>query len=417
MFNKQTDQDLEKAIIGVLVISPEHYFDNLQSFLEVQSKHFTIPSHQKIWNLFKISSTLPSRTQIIKESGIKQADLDNTLIYASTISNYKNAGDEIIKNYKNREILNQLEKFKKDENPNPDDLVESIKAIESNTEIKRFNEIFQNPSELLANLANQKGQEYWKYQPNSFKNIKLKIPKSSLLVIGARAKVGKTTLALQVAKGLSYETKVAFFSLEMTTNAVTNKFLALPTLTTEGTNPNEIRKIYGDYAVVPPDQEDINHLQKACIELEQHPVHFCHGRITVEQIIKMIREAKNQGFGVFVIDQLSKISYNDYKKTTKQKYDEIVDKLSVASKELEVCVILLSQCNRNINSRDDKSRPDDSDISDTDRILQEADILFIGANKNEYKTATNWLVVNRNGQGGYLELPWDQKLAIHILNF
>jgi replicative DNA helicase len=157
------------------------------------------------------------------------------------------------------------------------------------------------------------------------------------------------------------------------------------------------------------------HINQAIKELEDYPVDFCHARLTVDQILAQMRAGIRRGVGVFVIDQLSKISYNNYKLTQKQRYDEIVDKISNFAKSEEVLVILLSQCNREINGREEKT-PRDSDVSDTDRLLQEADVLLVGAWKDPAICA-NWLVVNRHGTSGHIEeITWNKSLAIYELS-
>src|SRR5207245_2272522 len=55
------------------------------------------------------------------------------------------------------------------------------------------------------------------------------LQKGHLFIIGARPRVGKTTLAIQIMKNFLFQNNVplAFFSLEMTAREISFKFLSL----------------------------------------------------------------------------------------------------------------------------------------------------------------------------------------------
>jgi replicative DNA helicase len=411
----QFDDNLEKAILGSILLNSDHKYKFMKEITNLQPKHFYDEARGQIYG---ICQEMMNEQIIIDQINVKHhakanhnliitnEELTECIVHSIMVSNPSFSAQHLIELYKKREIEKQIQNL---DDENVDDFVEKINNIQNEVENTNFDDLFLSNEEMynqyIYDKANKKQSFAWQPQ---LPKINLEIPKSGLIVIAARAKVGKTTLALQFAKQLSYEAKTVFFSLEMRQNDILDKYLALPTKTTGGVNPLVLKHSEDPEKVITSSNQ--SHIHKAFLEYQEADIKFIHQKMTVDNILSAIRVSKRRGYEVFVIDQLSKIFHENYKMTTKQKYDEIVDKLSRFCKEEKVLIILLSQCNRSVDMREEKT-PRDSDISDTDRLLQEADILLVGAWQDQEKTKANWLVVDRNGKGGLTELEWNSKTA------
>jgi replicative DNA helicase len=97
--------------------------------------------------------------------------------------------------------------------------------------------------------------------------------------------------------------------------------------------------------------------------------------VSLREIRAKARRQKRQGLDLLVIDYLQLMSLSDPKMPRVQGIGEISRGLKQLARELDIPVVLLSQLNRSVDSRQDK-RPMMSDLRESGEIEQDADVIL-----------------------------------------
>jgi replicative DNA helicase len=233
-----------------------------------------------------------------------------------------------------------------------------------------------------------------------------------LVIIAARPSMGKTALALNVARNAAVDhgKKVAIFSLEMT-----KRSLALRLLASEArVDLTPFRRGFGSV--------DANaRLVKAAGKLASADIWIDDsGMITILEIkAKCRRLASERGLDLVLLDYLQ-LCHGDTPTHRKDlEIAEISHGLKSLAKELDIPVIALSQLNRGPEQRDpDKRRPNMGDLRESGAIEQDADVVsFIYReevyNRTEENKGLAELIVakQRNGPTGTIHLQFEARYA------
>ena len=233
-----------------------------------------------------------------------------------------------------------------------------------------------------------------------------------LVVIAARPSMGKTAMALNIARNAAVDhgKKVAIFSLEMTRRA-----LALRLLASEASvDFSSFRRGFGSVS-------DHTRLVAAGGTLANADIWIDDsGMITILEIkAKCRRLASEHGLDLVIVDYLQ-LAHGDRPTHRKDlEIAEISHGLKALAKELDIPVIALSQLNRGPEQRDpDKRRPNMGDLRESGAIEQDADVIgFIYREELYQKTEENRgiaeliLAKQRNGPTGTIRLAFEARYA------
>jgi replicative DNA helicase len=203
-----------------------------------------------------------------------------------------------------------------------------------------------------------------------------------LIILAARPAVGKTALALQLAREAALNhfnpVPVAFFSLEMPKIQLTNRNLAAQSEIPLG---KIISGNMDDADMTILFKKAIQTLLKARISIDDS------SGLTITQLRAKARKLKRKWVktygtdkGLFVIDYLQLMQgSNKAKGNREQEISEISRGLKELSKELNVPIIALSQLSREVDKRKEGSKiPVLGDLRESGAIEQDADmVLFI----------------------------------------
>ena len=226
--------------------------------------------------------------------------------------------------------------------------------------------------------------------------------KSDLILLAARPGMGKTSFALNVAKGT--KKTVAVFSLEMS-----REQLAMRLLSSEALVENTRLKTG---ALRETDWEKIaaaaTVLNKVDIRIDDNPM------LSVADMNAKCRRLDN--LGLVVIDYLQLMTSAGGKTNGGENRQQVVSDMSrmlkIMAKELNVPVICLSQLSRANEKRDDK-RPMLSDLRESGAIEQDADIVlflyrddYYNEDSEKHNIAECIVAKNRHGETGKVELRW-----------
>ena len=239
------------------------------------------------------------------------------------------------------------------------------------------------------------------------------LQKSDLVILAARPSVGKTTLALDIARqaALNHGTPTVIFSLEMSTQQLVDRMLAAQSKvnawnlrTGNLSSENEFAKI----------RDSLDSLSKAPIFIDDMAGNSI---IRMRSVCRRIRA--EHGIGLIIVDYLQLMSTSKNYDNMVNQITEISRSLKALAKEFDVPVIALSQLSRAVESRGGKPRL--SDLRDSGSIEQDADIVMFlhredkGKDESEKTNIVEVLIEkHRNGPVGKVDLYFDEKSTTFV---
>lgn len=189
-----------------------------------------------------------------------------------------------------------------------------------------------------------------------------------LVVVAGRAKMGKTTFAMGIARhnAIRKGKSVLVASLEMSKGELMDRVLAA-----EGEiNLTSIKN--GSAVGDNPDQ-----LYSTAAKVMGSGLHIIdRPSLTISRIRSMARRHKMEhGLDLLLIDHIGLLDGEDARMNQLQKISEITRQSKILANELGIPVIILCQLNRALEQRPNK-RPIPSDLRDSGTIEQDADIVL-----------------------------------------
>ena len=189
-----------------------------------------------------------------------------------------------------------------------------------------------------------------------------------LIILAARPSVGKTALALSIARNAAVETGtgVAFFSLEMSKQQVAQRLLCLETRV-------DLHKLRTGRLR----DDDWLRLTRQVGRLAQAPIYIddTPGITILETRAKARRLQREHGVGLIVIDYLQLMSSHVSVNSREQEVAQISRGLKGLAKELDIPVLALSQLSRAPEARTG-GRPQLSDLRESGSLEQDADVVM-----------------------------------------
>jgi len=243
--------------------------------------------------------------------------------------------------------------------------------------------------------------------------------KSDLIILAARPSIGKTALALDIARqtATKYKTPVGIFSLEMSSQQLVDRMLAAQS----GVNSWKLRtgKINSD--------EEFERLQAGMAALSEAPIYIDDKPgstvLAMRSVARRLKMEKN--LGLIIIDYLQLITptHMHAGDNLVQQITEISRSLKGMARELDIPVLALSQLSRAVEQRG--GRPRLSDLRDSGSIEQDADVvMFIhredmmkGRSDNgEERTNIAEILIekHRNGPVGKIDLRFDDEKTTFV---
>ena len=222
---------------------------------------------------------------------------------------------------------------------------------------------------------------------------------SDLVIIAARPGMGKTALALSMARNISVQQKipVAFFSLEMSSVQLITRLISSET----GLSSDKLRT--GKLA-----DHEWQQLNIKVSDLESSPLFIDDSpSLTIFELrAKARRLASSHGIKLIIIDylQLMNIGSSNKAGNREQEISTISRNLKALAKELDIPVIALSQLSRAVETRGGTKRPILSDLRESGAIEQDADIVSF-LYRPEYYGISEWdddMKTPSDGQGEFI---------------
>ena len=427
------DLEAEQSLLGCLFISQDAC---AEIFPTVSVRDFYSNAHQKIYqamldNYIKnvavdyitVSKVLETKGELEEVGGLGYiTDLTN---YVPSAANFKHYADII----KNDSILRQIIEASQ---ATINDAFDSVDA----------GNVLARAEKLIFDISQTKSRsslEHIKYgvteaidmmeklaiDPNANAGVKTGFPTldkitngfkpGELIIIAARPGIGKTTLAVNFAinSAVKFGKSVAMFDLEMSALQVAQRFICAT-----GRVPMDMVK--GGTK----DQNAWATLFETKKILENTNIYIDDTTtITPAEILSKCRRLKAQsGLDMVIIDylQLMKAEKASKDGNRQQEVADLTRSIKLAARELGCPILLLSQLNRGVEQRSDKT-PQLSDLRESGSIEQDADIvMFISDRADESvkeeddDDAIDYTLViakHRNGMRGNIPIKWKSEFT------
>ncbi|MFT5179471.1 MAG: replicative DNA helicase [Candidatus Paceibacteria bacterium] len=424
----------EKALLGSIMLRPDSIHeinDTIHEDSFYADKHRVIfQTMMELFNkstpidLLSLSHRLREKKEIDKIGG--SSYLSELVESVPSAANIKHYGEIVQKKSIMRNLINASEDISKisyDESQELDYLLDHAeKKIFQATDVStthQFVSIKDSLPEAWERLDKlQKSTGELRGVPTGFKGLDKKLSglqNSDLIILAARPSMGKTTLALDIARRTAIENNipVGIFSLEMSSQQLIDRMLA----TQAQVDQWKLRtgNLTGD--------SDFDRIRDALDTLSNAPIYIDDE--PGSNILKMRSVARRlkreKGLGLIIVDYLQLMSPTNSRNSDNmvQQVTEISRSLKSLARELDVPVLALSQLSRAVEARGGKPRL--SDLRDSGSIEQDADVvMFIHRddkyNENSDKPGIAEILIekHRNGPTGKCDLFFDDKKACFI---
>ena len=345
--------------------------------------------------LTELTNAVPSSTNAKHYAEIVQKKyiLRSLIEAADNISEISfNEGDEHID-----EILDKAEK--------------NIFSITSSPKGHKFTPIEDTLPEVWARLESLHESKGLRGIPTGFRDLDTILSgfqKSDLIILAARPSIGKTTLALDIARKVAINNNipVGIFSLEMSTQQLVDRMLAAESKVNAWNLRTGRLTADQDFSKI---RDSLDRLAKAPIYIDDQPSN------SIMRMRSVARRLKSEhGLGLIIVDYLQLMSTSKNYDSMVNQVTEISRSLKSLARELEVPVLALSQLSRAIEARGGKPRL--SDLRDSGSIEQDADLVMFIHREDKYKDEADktniaelFIEKHRNGPTGKIELYFDEK--------
>lgn len=426
--------DSEKALLGSVMLKPEAMHDIIDM---VKPDSFYSEKHRIIFNsmleLFEKSEPIDilSLSTKLKEkkhfeqigSGTYLTELVNFVPSAANIKHY---ADIVQKKFMMRNLINAADHISElgyeedtDIEHTLDQAQSSIFEVTNSPTLQKFVAIKDTLAEAWERLEHlHQSKDETRGIKSGYKELDTLLAgfqKSDLIILAARPSMGKTALALDIARqaAVNYKTPVGIFSLEMSSQQLVDRMLAAQSFV----NAWKLRtgKLTTD--------EEFDKLQTALSTLSEAPI-YIDDKVSsnVLQMRSIARRLKHEkGLGLIIVDYLQLILPTSGRSADSmvQQVTEISRALKGMARELDVPVIALSQLSRAIEQR--RGRPRLSDLRDSGSIEQDADVVMfihrddkMNGNSDRPNIAEILVEKHRNGPTGRIELYFDDQKATFL---
>ena len=391
--------DLEEVVLGAMMIDKkgvDEVIDMLSPDAFYKDAHKYI--FEAIFKLFESSEPIDLLTvssQLKKDSKLDIAGGDFYLIYltqkVSSSAHIEFHARIILQKFIQRSLIkisNEIIEDSYDETKDVFDLLDRAEARlyeVTQGNIKRSSET----SQELVRQAKKKIEEISNKEgisgvPSGFDKLdKLTSgwQESDLIIIAARPGMGKTALALSMARNIAVTQNipVAFFSLEMSSIQLITRLISSETgLSSQKLRTGRLEKHEWEQLNV-----KVKALEKAPLFIDDTP------SLSIFDLRAKSRRLSSQhGIKLIVVDYLQLMTTGGGMKGSgnrEQEISTISRNLKALAKELSIPVIALSQLSRAVETRGGSKRPLLSDLRESGAIEQDADIVAIIYRPEYYK--------------------------------
>ena len=423
--------DAERGLLGALLLKPDAIHDIGDS---VMPDSFYAEKHRLIFESMKelsdrgepidilsLSEKLTNKGTLERAGG--RAYIAELAGSAPAPGNFAHYAELVSRKHLMRELIGaayEINEAAYDESREAEEVLDEaekkVMAVSNGTGVHKFTAIADKLDDAWERIeAMSKKEGGVRGIPTGFPeldNMLSGLHPSDLVILAARPSVGKTSLALDIARNtaVKHGTPVGIFSLEMSSEQLVDRMLAAESYVDSWKMRTGAVRAEDDFAKI---RDALETLSKAPIYIDDKPGNNILAMRAVARRLK-----RERGIGLIVVDylQLMEPVGSKHSDSMVQQVTEISRSLKSLARELNVPVLALSQLSRAVEQRGGKPRL--SDLRDSGSIEQDADVvMFIHREdkRNPDAEPTNVAEIliekHRNGPTGRVELHFDDKRA------
>lgn len=421
--------ELERALLGSVLLRSDIIHDVIDL---VREESFYAEKHKRIWrailelfsksepiDLLSLANRLEGKKELAKVGGKSYlAELVQDVPSSANAEHYANV---VRKKHVMRELIGasqDIGKLAYDDSADLEDILDGAEKrifdVTNVSSARRFvdaREMLGEAFERYEKLHNKKDE--LRGIPTGFDDLDSKLAglqKSDLIILAARPSMGKTSLALDIARqaALKSNVPVGIFSLEMSAQQLIDRMIAAQSQVDAWKLRTGRLSVDDEFDRI---REALNTLSAAPIYIDDEPGN------NILKMRSVARKLKSErGLGLIIVDYLQLMTPTRSIKSDNlvQQVTEISRSLKNLARELDVPVLALSQLSRAVESRG--GRPRLSDLRDSGSIEQDADVVMFIHREDKYNEnserqniAEILIEKHRNGPTGKIELYFDDK--------
>lgn len=403
------------------VITPDSFYAEkhkliFQAMLDLAGKNEPI-------DMLSLSTKLKDQKLLERVGGNQYlAEIVNTVPSSANVKHYANI---VQKKYVLRSLIEAGDYVAsiafEDNDEHMDDILDlaekrifSVVSSPKNQKFTSLKDALPEAFERLEKLHENKGM--LRGLPTGFKDLDTMLSglqNSDLIILAARPSMGKTTLALDMARmsATTHEKSILIFSLEMSSQQLVDRMLSAESRVNAWNLRTGRLSSDREFSQL---RDSLDKLSKAKIFIDDQP-----GNSIVRMKALARRLKAEKGLDLIVVDYLQLMTTSKNHDSMVNQVTEISRSLKSLAKELDVPVLALSQLSRAVESRGGKPRL--SDLRDSGSIEQDADVvMFIhredkGKDESEKTNIAEILIEkHRNGPTGKVDLYFDEKTTTFL---
>jgi len=379
--------DSEKAVLGSIMlrkdamhevedlINPDSFYAEkhkiiFQAMLDLSLKNEPI-------DMLSLSTKLTERKQIESIGGNQYlAEIVNVVPSSTNVKHY---GEIVQKKYILRSLIDAADYVSELAFEEGDDHMDDILDL---AEKKMFSVVSSPKSQKYVSLKNELPEAYERLNklhetkgmirglPTGFRDLDgllSGLQKQDLIILAARPSIGKTTLALDIARlsATMHEKSILIFSLEMSSQQLVDRMLSAESRVNAWNLRTGNLSSDKDFSNL---RDSLDRLAKAKMFIDDQAGNSITRMKALSRRIKA-----EKGLDLIVVDYLQLMTTSKNHDSMVNQVTEISRSLKSLAKELDVPVLALSQLSRAVESRGGKPRL--SDLRDSGSIEQDADVV------------------------------------------
>ncbi len=381
--------DIEEAVLGAIMLEK----DALISIIDIlKPESFYREAHQKIYAaILNLSQNEKAIDILTVADELRKTEVLNDIggpVYISQLTNHVASSAHIefhariiAQKFIQRELIrvsSEIQSRAYDESIDVDDLLdfseqELFDIAEGNIkkETTKINVLIQLAIDQIQEAGKKEGSLVG--VPSGYTKldrITSGWQRSDLIIIAARPSMGKTALALSMAKNIAvdHNRPIGIFSLEMSSIQLVTRLIVSETeLPSQRIRNGKL------------DEQEWKQLESKIKSLVEAPMYIDDtAAISLFEFRAKARRLKLQHHvQLIIVDYLQLMtSSSDSRGSREQEVSYISRSLKAVAKELDIPIIALSQLNRSVEMRSGNKRPQLSDLRESGAIEQDADLVI-----------------------------------------
>ncbi|MCJ7523273.1 MAG: replicative DNA helicase, partial [Dehalococcoidia bacterium] len=394
------DLDAEEAVLGSLLIDPEAIFKvvtilKAEDFYREKNR-WTYESCRQLYDRKEAINQITVAHELARQHQLEAAGgaayLSHLISQVPTSVHVEYYSNIVRRLSMMRHLIsasNQIAAIGYEAPPDTDDALDRAEALLYGLRYGQSPRDFVHIREVLGRYFEESSltpeQGHLSHIPTGFVDldkILAGLQRSDMVVLAARPSLGKTSLALNIARNaaMDHGARVALFSLEMSKMELAYRFLSCESgIDTQKLRLDQLSERQRENII-----DTMGVLSEAPIYIDDSP--FLRDS---DMRSKARRLHNEKGIDIIILDYKQLMRSSRYTDNRVQEMSDISHSIKEVARELDVPILAVSQLSRAVEARHPHT-PMLSDLRDSGSIEQDADVVLFIYREDVYFTEDDW---------------------------